>query len=192
MTNNNLFRNAENYRDKLNYRRFLVNQDLIKNNERYTIYQDALMMYDKTVISFVMIPVYDDKNGLRMARTSNGMDTMTSSSLQYAKMVETNAKELKVFDEAIDKTYNAETDPEKYVIAEQMIEEMKLNLDALINRITQLVKEYEESRYKNSISIDLNRYSVVSGYKLKESLIIAVLVGLAACAWYGIWRRLLL
>ena len=187
VTNNNLFRNAENYRDKLNYRRFLVNQDLIKNNERYTIYQDALMMYDKTVISFVMIPVYDDKNGLRMARTSNGMDTMTSSSLQYAKMVETNAKELKVFDEAIDKTYNAETDPEKYVIAEQMIEEMKLNLDALINRITQLVKEYEESRYKNSISIDLNRYSVVSGYKLKESLIIAVLVGLAACAWYGIW-----
>ena len=59
--NNNLFRNPKNYRDKLNYRRFLVNQDSVKNNERYAMYQDAMAIYDKSMVSFVMVPVHKKK-----------------------------------------------------------------------------------------------------------------------------------
>ena len=186
VTNNNLFRNATRYRDKLNYRRFLVNQHYIKNNDRYNMYQDALAMYDTSMISFVMVPMYDNKDGLRMARTSNGTDTMTESSLTYAKMVEANAKELKEFDSAIEKTAAVGTDQLKYALADQMIEEMEKTLDSLISRISQLVLEYEESRYKNSISILIKDNSISSGYKLKESLIFALAVGLLACVWYGI------
>lgn len=186
VTNNNLFRNAQNYRDKLNYRRFLINQDSAKNAERYNIYQDALLMYDKSMISFVMVPVYDGSNGLRMARTSNGMDDMAASALSYSRYVETNAMELKKFDDAIERTYKIETDPVKYAEAERMIAEMQENLNALITRITQLVRQYEESRYKNSISIKLNSYDIVSGYQVKQSLLVAIAVALFACAWYGV------
>ena len=186
VTNNNLFRSAQNYRDKLNYRRFLINQDSAKNTERYNIYQDALLMYDKSMISFVMVPVYNSSTGLRMARTANGMDEMASSSLSYAKMVETNSKELKKFDTAIERTYNAETDQEKYSEAKLMIAEMQENLNALIARISQLVQQYEESRYKNSISIKLNSYDIVSGYQIKQSLLVAAAMALFACAWYGV------
>jgi len=133
-----------------------------------------------------LVPVYDEQNGLRVARTSNGLDTITESSLKYAKQIETNAKELKIFDDAIERTYNASTDPEPYTIADQMIEEMKENLDALIERIAHIVQTYEESRYKNSISIKINDAGVVDGYRIKEGLILAIVVGLFVCAWYGI------
>jgi hypothetical protein len=186
VTNNNLFRNAENYRDKMNYRRFLVNQDSAKNTERYNIYQDALTMYDKAMISFVLVPVYDSSNGLRVARTSNGMDSLTDSSLKYAKQIETNAKELKLFDDSIERTYIASTDPEIFAIADQMIEDMKENLDALIDRISSIVQTYEESRFKNSISIKISSIGVIDGYKVKDGLILAIFVGLFVCAWYGI------
>jgi len=186
VTNNNLFRNAENYRDKMNYRRFLVNQDSAKNTERYNIYQDSLKMYDKAMISFVLVPVYDSSNGLRVARTSNGLDTISESSLKYAKLIETNAKELKIFDDAIERTFNSSTDPEIYAIADEMIEDMKENLDALIERISNIVQTYEESRYKNSISIKINDIRIIEGYRVKEGLILAIVVGLFACAWYGI------
>ena len=121
-----------------------------------------------------------------MARTTNGMDAMASSSLTYAKMVETNAKDLKIFDASIEKTYHAETDPEKYATAEQMIEGMRENLDALIARISQLVQQYEESRYKNSISVKLNSYNIISGYQVKQNLLVALAVAMFACAWYGV------
>ena len=186
VTNNNLFRDVGAYRDKLNYRRFLVTQDSVKNKERYSIYQDALALYDKTMISFVMVPVYDNTNGLRMERTGNGLDEMASSSLTYANLVETNEKELKLFDAAINRTYKAETDLKKYAVANQMITEIRDNLDALIIRISQLVHQYEESRYKNSITVKLSNYSIISGYKIKESLLIALAVSALACAWYGI------
>ena len=186
VTNNNLFRNADRYRDKLNYRRFLVNQHYIKNNDRYSMYQDALVMYDTSMISLVMVPMYDNNDGLRMARTGNGTDSLTTSSLNYAKMVEANAKELKEFDSAIEKTAMAETDQSKYDLADQMINDMEKTLASLISRISQLVTEYEESRYKNSISIIIQKNSITSGYKLKESLLFALAVGLVACVWYGI------
>ena len=186
VNNNNLFRNPKNYRDKLNYRRFLVSQDSVKNNERYSMYQDAMALYDKSMVSFVMVPVYDSVNGLRMARTSNGLDTMASSALTYSKMVETNAKELKVFDAAIERTYMAESDPDKHAVAEQMIEEIREYLNGLIGRITQLVQQYEESRYKNSITVKLSNYNIISGYNIKQSLLIALAVTLLVCTGYGV------
>ena len=186
VTNNNLFRNAENYRDKLNYRRFIINQTYLKNYEMYSMYEDALQLYDKSMISFVMIPVYDKANGMRMARTSNGMDDMNTLALDYAELLEVNAKELAAFDDAIERTFYFETDLGKYVTAELMIQEMRENLNDIISRITQLVLEYQESRYKNSISIKLGTYSITSGYNVKNSIIFALLIGLIACAWFAV------
>ena len=184
VTNNNIFRNAIKYRSKLQYKRFLTSQQADKNRERYTIYQDALKMYDKAMITFAMIAVYDT-NGLKMARTSNGMDDLALSALDYAQKLESNTKELKLVDSSIVRTKYPSAEIQMYLLANDMIEEMKQHLDALIVRITKAIKDYEDSRFQDSISYTIEEYGVVSGYKLKQGLIVTFGVFFICCLWYG-------
>ena len=180
ITNNNLFRDPMKYRGKLEYRRFLISQASKKNNEMYMINQDALGMYDKAMITFVMIPMYDDVNGMQMTRTETGMDLLTESSMSLAKILEVDEQELKVINGAIARTYMAEKNPQKHETANSMIQEMKQSLNGLVKRILNVVHDYEESRYKNSISYNLATYSVMTGYKVKRNAILALIVGLLA------------
>ena len=182
ITNNNLFRDPMKYRGKLEYRRFLISQASKRDRELYTINQDALGMYDKAMITFVMIPVYDDVNGMQMTRTETGMDTLTVTSMELAKTLESNEEELKQINQAIARTYLADKDPEKHKTVNSMIDEMKQSLDALIRRILNVVHDYEESRYKNSISYNISTYDIVSGYGIKRNAILALIVGLIASA----------
>ena len=180
ITNNNLFRDPMKYRGKLEYRRFLISQASKKNNEMYMINQDALGMYDKAMITFVMIPMYDDVNGMQMTRTETGMDLLTESSMSLAKILELDEQELKVINGAIARTYMAEKNPQKHETANSMIQEMKQSLNGLIKRILHVVHDYEESRYKNSISYNIETYSVMTGYRVKRNAILALIVGLLA------------
>jgi len=185
VTNNNLFRDAVQYKNKLQYKGFLTNQQAEKNSERYNIYEDALKMYDKAMITFAMIAVYDE-NGLRMARTSNGLDDLAVSALEYSQKLESNSKDLKVVDSAIERASFPSADIRKYYAANAMIEEMKTHLDALIVRIMKAIHDYEESRYKDSLSYSVEEYGVISGYKLKQGLIVAVGTFMICCLWYGV------
>ena len=180
ITNNNLFRDPMKYRGKLEYRRFLISQASKKNNEMYMINQDALGMYDKAMITFVMIPMYDDVNGMQMTRTETGMDLLTESSMSLAKILEVDEQELKVINGAIARTYMAEKNPQKHETANSMIQEMKQSLNGLIKRILHVVHDYEESRYKNSISYNIETYSVMTGYRVKRNAILVLIVGLLA------------
>jgi hypothetical protein len=186
VTNNNLFRNPERYRDKLSYRRFLISQAAEGAEAQYTITQDALTMYDKAMITFVMIPVYDKTNGLQMTRTGTGMDDLTVSSMASAKTLEANTEELKLIDKAIERTYVAETDIQKYIVANTMITEMKQNINSLIQRIGKVLHDYEESSFKNSIYYNIAEDSISSAYRIKASVIVALLTGLVASIWYGV------
>jgi len=180
ITNNNLFRDPMKYRGKLEYRRFLISQSSKKNNEMYMINQDALGMYDKAMITFVMIPMYDEVNGMQMTRTETGMDLLTESSMSLAKILEVDEQELKVINGAIARTYMAEKNPQKHETANSMIQEMKQSLNGLIKRILHVVHDYEESRYKNSISYYIETYGVMTGYRVKRNAILALIVGLLA------------
>ena len=184
VTNNNLFRDAVQYKNKLQYKRFLTNQLAERSSERYNIYQDALKMYDDALITFAMIAVYDD-NGLRMARTSNGLDDLAVSALNNAQKLETQSKELKTVDSAIERATFPTADIKKYYTVNEMIEEMKQHLDALINRITKAIHDYEEARYKDSISYSVEEYGLASGYKLKQGVIVAGGFFVLCCMWYG-------
>ena len=188
VTNQHLFRNAGNYEDKLLYRRFLTSQSLSSNTERYNIYQDALRLYDESMITFVMVPLFDATNGLYMARTSIGMDDLTLNSQSYAEKIETNAKEIKVFDASIANAQNAFRGRDRYAVADEMIEEIKTHMNSLIQRISRVTGEYEEYRYKNSILYSIKDYGIVTGYNLKGAVMAAAAtVALCSC-YYGIRR----
>lgn len=191
VTINRLFKNPNTYQSKLKYRRFLTEQSLNNNEDRYEIYQDALKLYDESMITFVMVPMYDGAKGLYMARTSIGMDTLTEESKSYAEKIETNAKEIKTFDLNIENTEKAigagketSSQSDKYAFADQMIQEIQSHLDNLIRRIQVAKKEYEDYRDKNSIRYSINSYSIFSGYDIKKALICGALMGLFCILFY--------
>ena len=183
---NGLFKNPQNYQSKLEYRRFLISQSLKSNEDRYRIYQDALNMYDETMIAFVMVPMYDGANGLYMARTSIGMDTLTEESKSYAEKLETNSKEIKEFDMYITQIKNSAADQLKFAFADAMIQEIEEHMDSLINRILVVKKVYEEYRDKNNIQYSLGGYSLVSGFEIKNAVIVAAFVVFLCFVYYAI------
>ncbi len=190
VTINHLFKNSKNYESKLKYRRFLTGQTLESNEDRYAIYQDALNMYDESMITFVMVPLYDGAKGLYMARTAIGMDDLTEQSKSYAEKIEVNAKEIKVFDLNIENTAKSTSktgsESDKYAFADYMIQEIQSHLDSLILRIQAVKKEYEDYRDKNSIQYSLSTYGLFSGYDLKKAVMAGALMGLFCVLYYTV------
>ncbi|MBR3742919.1 MAG: hypothetical protein IKN04_21095 [Clostridia bacterium] len=183
---NGLYKRPQNYRSKLQYRSFLVSQSLKGNEDRYRIYQDALGLYDESMITFVMVPMYDATNGLYMARTSVGMDNLTSQSKSYAEKIETNSKEIKVYEQTIQLTKQNRASEDKYTVADSMIKEIQEHLDSLISRIRAVKKAYESDRDKNSLQYSLNEYSLFSGFDVKGAVKAAAVMVFLCIMYYAI------
>ena len=186
VTNNHLFRNPAAYRDKLVYRRFLKNQSLSANQEIYRIYQDALKMYDETMITFMMVPMFDTANGLYMARTGIGMDDLTIGAQEYAEKIENDQKQILAFDASIENTYTPETSQEKYAYADDMISEIEDHLNSIILRIQAVKKEYEEYRFKSSITYVINQPGLMSTYNVKGTVVAGFVVVILSSMYYMI------
>ena len=176
VTMNKLTRTPDRFLSKLKYRRFLAQQDLKFHKDYYQIYQDSLDLYDESMITFVMVPMYDTSNGLYMARTSIGMDSLTEESKGYADSMELDAKNLKVFDQQIEEISAPGSDRSQYEYAEQMIFEIEEHLNSLIQRIRIAKKNYEDYRSKNSIQFRISGYSLFSGYGVTKALLFGVVV----------------
>ena len=186
VTINHLFRNPSDFRSKLEYRRFLTEQSMTASQDRFIIYEDALDMYDESMITFVMVPMYDSTNGLYMARTSIGMDTLTENSKSYAEALEASSMSLKTFDQEIQSTYSTDNDAKKRETAEQMIQEIQEHLDSLIGRIRLAKKDYEVYRSRNSIYYVINTPGRMSGYNVKGAAAAALAVLLLFIVYFAI------
>ena len=173
VTVNHLFRDPASYRSKLEYRRFQTEQNRESSEDAYEILQSALKKYDESMITFVMVPMYDSSNGLYMARTAIGMDKLTEDSKSYAEKIETSSKILKTFDRDIQSTRQADSDQKKRAVADQMISDIQEHLNSLISRIRLVKKDYEDYRSKNSIHYALSTPGLASGYNLKGAVVAA-------------------
>ena len=134
----------------------------------------------------MMVPMYDATNGLYMARTSIGMDTMTTQSKSYAEKIETNSKEIKVFDMNIALTKENAADQMKYAFADSMIQEIEDHMDSLINRIRVVKKVYEDYRDKNNVQYSISGYSLMSGFGIKDAVKVAAIAILLCFMFYAI------
>ena len=176
VTINRLFRHPASYRSKLEYQRFLAEQSMKASKDSFDIHEDALDMYDESMITFVMVPMFDSANGLYMARTSIGMDNLTEGAEHYAEALEVNEKSIKVFDRDIRNTLNASSDAAKHEMAEQMIREIQEHLDSLVSRIRLAKRDYEDYRSKNSIYYVIGNPGLMSGYNVKGAAAAALAV----------------
>ncbi len=189
---NNLFRDAAAYSEKLQYRRFLAEQDRMSSQDRYTVYQDALKMYDESMITFVMVPFYDSANGLYMARTSIGMDSLTETSKEYAEKLETDSKTISEFERDLQSTASAEwSSEEKRQQAEKMIDEIRRHLDGLIERIRSAVRDYENYRSTDSIQYAITEPGFAKVYDLKWTLAAGCCALLLIAAWFAFREEIL-
>ena len=186
VTINHLFRNPASFRSKLEYRRFLTEQSMRASKDRFDVSEAALNMYDESMITFVMVPMYDSANGLYMARTAIGMDSLTESSKSYAEALEISSNELKTFDRDIQNTRDASSDAAKRETAEQMIREIQQHLDSLITRIRLVKKDYEDYRSKNSVSYVISTPGLMSGYNVKGAAAAALAVLLLFAIYFAI------
>ena len=59
-------------------------------------------------------------------------------------------------------------------------------MDSLISRILVVKKVYEEYRDKNNVQYSLGGYSLMSGYGIKNAVIVAVLVIILCIVYYTI------
>ena len=186
VTINHLFRNPASFRSKLEYRRFLTEQSMRASKDRFDVSEAALNMYDESMITFVMVPMYDSANGLYMARTAIGMDSLTESSKSYAEALEISSNDLKTFDRDIQNTRDASSDAAKRETAEQMIREIQQHLDSLIARIRLVKKDYEGYRSKKSVSYVISTPGVMSGYNVKGAVAAALAVLLLFAIYFAI------
>ena len=187
VTVNHLFRNAPLYREKLDYRRFLARQELNDSSDRYGIYQDALKMYDESMITFVMVPMYDSDNSLYMARTSIGMDSLTEMSKSFAEKMQVSDKKLKTIELDQKSAAAGSSDPEKLKMADEMIADMQKHLDSLIARIRLAKKDYEVYRSRNSIQYTLSHPSFAGFYHLKGAIAAAAAVFFLSVIYYSLY-----
>ena len=182
-----LFKDPQNYREKLDYRRFLLLQEMEEFQSEYTIRQEALTLYDKSMITFVMVPMYDYSSGLYMARTAIGTDNLASKSANYASSLSNRQLKIAEIDQSLSRVKSANTATADLAWADKMIENIKQQIDSLIVRVRTVTKDYESSRSKNDISYYVNSRSFMRLFEVKNAMMAGAAVMALAAMFYCVY-----
>lgn len=181
VTEKKLFKDAKNYKEKLEYRQFLLHQETEEYQSEYTIRQEALKLYDKSMITFVMVPMYDVSHGLYMARTAIGTDNLANKAASYASSLSIRKLRTAEINLAIDRVNAANSRKADLERADEMIENIKTQIDNLIVRVRAVTEDYERNRSKNDISYYVWSKGFMSLFDAKRSVMVgAAFVALIA------------
>lgn len=184
-----LYRDPKNYQEKLEYRRFLLQQEAEEYQSEYTIRQNALKLYDKSMITFVMVPMYDSSNGLYMARTAIGTDNLANRSASYASMLSNRQLKIAEIDQSMNRVVNANSNAADLARADEMIENIKQQIDNLIVRVRTVTEGYEKIRSKKDISYHVNGKSFMRLFNIKTSFILGAAFMVLAAAIYCVYFK---
>jgi hypothetical protein len=183
---NCIYANNIDYLNKMQYKRFLMEQELSEKTSEYEIRQEVLNRYDESMITFVMVPMYDDKNGLYMARTDIGIDDLSDESLTYWQSMRTRSLRLKEIDSAIENTSRANDSEELLAQANAMILDIEQRLDELVERIRTVSAAYEDFRSKNDIQYSIKTKGLMSGYNVKKVVVLGAAIVFLCVAYYAV------
>ena len=183
-----LFRDSENYREKLEYSRFQAHQQIEQFESKYEINQDAQELYDSAMITFVMVPMYDQVHGLYMARTEIGMDKLALDSEKDASSLRASKLRMEEIEDQLDRVSHKSSLHEDRQKADEMILNIQRQADALIARIRVVTKNYEDNRSKNDITHWISDGSFMHRFGVRYAL--AVGVGTAAAILLFYWLTL--
>ena len=181
-----LFRDSEDYHEKLEYRRFQLHQQIEQYESKYEIDQSALALYDSSMITFVMVPMYDQVHGLYMARTAIGTDQLAMDSEKDASALKTRKLRMAEVEDEIERVKRANSAALDRRKADEMIEGIQEKVNALVERIRTVSANYEKNRLKNDISHWLRGGSFSARFGLKNAVIVGAASGFAILIAYWI------
>ena len=184
-----LFREVDDYYNKLVYQRMLLNQNYKQAKAEYEIRRDVTKMYDKYMIAFVMVPMYDAKNGLYMSRTKIGIDNYTVAANTYSVSSGALAKSIDEIDASIDRTRRAQSSSADKKKADGMIENIHVHMDNLVQRIRDATKRYEQYRSKTDLRYQIKTPTVTQHFNVKKNLIYTVGFAIVLCFLFVIWDQ---
>ncbi len=184
-----LFRDVDEYYNKLVYQRMLLNQNYKQAKAEYEIRRDVTKMYDKYMIAFVMVPMFDAKNGLYMSRTKIGIDTYTVNANTYSISSGALAKSIDEIDANIERTRMAVNSAADKAKADQMISTIHTQMDNLIQRIRDATARYEQYRSKTDLRYQVKALSTMQYFNVKKNVIYAGGFAVALCLFFVVWDQ---
>ncbi len=181
-----VFRNAQTYSDKLNYKCLILNKDYEVANKLHAIYKDVLSSYDESVIAFVMVPMYDNTDGLYMARTSIGTDSLAMQSSNYNATSKALSEQIALSKETMKDAESAVFNKENAANADKKIQEIMTQLDALIKRINVSLDEYLRYSTASNILCRINYTTLTTQLQVKRNIIITGALMFALCVVFAV------
>ncbi len=181
-----VFRNADTYADKLNYKCLILDKDYKVANRLHSVYKDVLSSYDESVIAFVMVPMYDNKDGLYMARTSIGTDSLAMQSSNYNATSKALSEEIALSKDTMHDAEYSVFSESSAAVADSKMREIMLQMDALIKRINISVDEYQRYSTESNIQCRIKYISMSTLLEFKKNIIITVLLIFAVCVAFAV------
>lgn len=184
-----IFRDVSEYYNKLVYQRLLLDQRYQQAKAEYEIRRDVTSMYDKYMIAFVMVPMYDSKEGLYMSRTKIGIDNYTVAANFYSISSGALAKSIAEIDANMGRTRSSDSKASDSRKADEMIENIIEQMNKLVQRIREATQRYEDYRSKTDMRYGTKTKSTMSMFNVKQNVIYTAVFGVGLCLMFIIWDQ---
>ncbi len=184
-----LFRNVSEYYNKLVYQRMLLNQRYRQAKTEYEIRRNVTDKYDKHMIAFVMVPMFDAKNGLYMSRTKIGIDNYTIGANTYSISSGALAKSIDEIDANMDRTRQTGQNTDDFRKADGMIDNIIIQMDKLVQRIRDAAQRYEDYRSKTDMRYSIKSRSAMQIFNVKRNVLYTCGFAVVLCLLFIIWDQ---
>lgn len=177
-----------NYIRSLSYINSINTLSYSKDMAGYDVNSDGIRIYDKDLISIVMIPSIDmAKNTYYMSKTKTGMDYMAKRANDYLTSAQETYKAIRINQNTITKMRAGKNDKATTQKADEMIEAIRLKFSELSKQIETVDKAYIKYKTKDYLTFKAANPSMLQ--KLQVSKLATIAVVAMAGIFILLWIR---
>lgn len=157
-------KDKEDYISRLEHENQLLQTNYMKSNSAYEIYVETINKYDGEIIRSVLVPTRDETGEFYQSRTKIGTDLFAENANLYLGEASNIKLEIDDNKSIIKSLENGNPTEENFNKADNMIEEMISEIEALSDSAKLTVEEYVADRVKNymSVSFGTDKYLTLS------------------------------
>ena len=155
---NSVAKNRTIYKKRLNYQNTNLDYDLQKAQASFDTRNEAVKMYEESLMSIVLVPSWDELGEYYMSRTKLGLDELSLEAKDYSGSVAELKDSIESNKMIISKLTGA-TKPGAGDHVDHMIEEICDDLEEYAARARSLVRDFTENKLNRCVSINVQGWS---------------------------------
>ncbi|MDD3411020.1 MAG: hypothetical protein PHY12_09460 [Eubacteriales bacterium] len=169
-----LYKDVSRYKAKLQYQNYLTDLKYRFSRAQYQIRQDAITLYDESIIAVVMIPSYNASDGYYMSRTDIGTDRLTQEADQASATSQKQNLKVEQNNSIISNMNRTgvSLDDANYETCNNMLSDLRTELNKIYRSIVAIEAEFDKTNRQNFISFTENTLSFQSAYNVSNALIL--------------------